>query len=62
MINGGISAEKNIIENGRACIGLDGICRECNLPKEETEDAITVEDGLNCVVLDKKSLLLKGDE
>ena len=59
VINGGISSEKIVIENGRAYIGLDGICREFNLSKEETEDAITVENSLNRVILDKKSLLFK---
>lgn len=59
VINGGISSEKIVIENGRAYIGLDGICRELNLSKEENEDAITVENSLNRVILDKKSLLLK---
>lgn len=63
VINGGVSSEKLAIENGRAYIGIDGICRECNLSKEETEDAITVGDSMNRVILDKKSLLLKkGNE
>lgn len=59
VINGGISSEKIVIENGRAYIGLDVICRELNLSKEETEDAITVGNSQNRVILDKKSLLLK---
>ncbi len=59
VINGGISSEKIVIENGRAYIGLDGICREFNLSKEETEDAVTVGNSLNRAILDKKSLLLK---
>lgn len=63
VINGGISSEKIVIENGRAYIGLDGICRELNLSKEETEDAVTVGNSLNRVILDKRSLLLKkGNE
>lgn len=56
VINGGISSEKIVIENGRAYIGLDGICREFNLSKEETEDAVTVGNSLNRAILDKKSL------
>jgi hypothetical protein len=59
VINGGISSEKVVIENGRAYIGLDGICGELNLSKEETKDAITVGNSQNRVILDKKSLLLK---
>lgn len=59
VINGGISSEKIVIENGRAYIGIDGICRELNLSKEETEDAITVGNSLNRVILDKRSLLFK---
>lgn len=63
VINGGISSEKIVIENGRAYIGLDEICRECNLSREETEDAVTVENSMNRVILDKKSLSFKkGNE
>lgn len=63
VINGGISSEKIVIEDGRAYIGLDGICRQLGLSKRETEDAITIENNINRIILDKKSLLLrKGNE
>ena len=47
VINGGISSEKIVIEDGRAYIGLDGICRQLGLSKRETEDAITIENNKN---------------
>ena len=63
IINGGISSEKIVMENGRAYIGIDGICRELNLSQIETKDMITIENHRNRIILDKKSLLFrKGEE
>lgn len=62
MINGGISSEKVVIEDGLAYMGIDGICRGLNLSKEESGDAIIVGNDRNRIILDKKTLLLKKGE
>lgn len=63
MINGSISSEKMVIEKGRAYIGIEGLCRELELRKTETADAITVENDRERVTLDKKTLSFRrGNE
>lgn len=61
IINGSMSSENIVIENGRSYIGIDGICSELNLSKKEEENAITIENGLDSVILDKKSLSMRRD-
>ena len=61
MINGSLSEENVILENGRAYMDLNKLCAALGLSVQETAAALTIGNGSDAITLDRQSLSAKRD-